>query len=268
MPQRKDSLKSITLPKVSILSKSEKISMMFYELKKTKLDRILVRDKDRLIGVVTLRDIFMKLASKKFSNISPSSLSIAAFTTERLTCVNSTDTLGYAVEIMARENLSALPVLGPEGDVVGILTKNRLIDLLCQELKGKVEDYIVRTGYKVGGETTLSTLINDILKNRDVREFAVVQNSMPLGVVGEKELSQFLFKYLSNDQIHHMKSALQKYVANDIMTLIAEPLRLQDPVQKAANLISNTNLVIYPVVKGEAFAGVIRRRELFNQLLS
>ncbi|MGQ9780986.1 MAG: CBS domain-containing protein [Nitrososphaeria archaeon] len=268
MPQRKDNLESIALPKVSILSKSEKISMMFYKLKKTKLDRILVKDRNRLIGVVTLRDIFMKLASKNFSNISPSSLSIAAFTTEGLTYISSADTLGDAVDVMARKNLSALPVLGPDGNVIGILTKNQLIDLLSHELEGKVEDYIIRAGYKVAGETSLSALINEILKNKDMKEFAVVQNNMPLGVVGEKELSQFLFKYLSNDQVYHMKSALQKYVANDIMTLIAEPLKLQDPVQKAASLIANTNLVIYPVTKEEAFAGVIRRRELFEQLLT
>jgi predicted transcriptional regulator len=101
-----------------------------------------------------------------------------------------------------------------------------------------------------------------------MREFAVVQNSIPSGIVGEKELSTFFFNYLSNDQIHHMKSALRKYVANDIMTLVTEQLKSQDPVQKASSLIANTNLVIYPVVQEEIFSGVIRRRELFDQLLT
>ncbi|MGD0329457.1 MAG: CBS domain-containing protein [Nitrososphaeria archaeon] len=268
MPQRKDSLTTLNLPKVSILSKSEKISMMFYEIKKTKLDRVLVKDKDKLIGVVTLRDVFMKLASKKFSNISPSSLSVAAFTSERLTYTDAKSTLGEAVNIMARETISALPVFNGEGTVLGLLTKNLLIYLLASELKGKVENYVIKTGYSTIPETSLSSLINEILKDRDMREFAVVQNSIPSGVVGEKELSTFLFNYLSNDQIHHMKSALRKYVANDIMTLVTEQLKSQDPVQKASSLIAGTNLVIYPVIQEGVFSGVIRRRELFNQLLT
>jgi len=267
LPLRKDSLATISLPKVSILSKSEKISMMFYEVKKTKLDRVLVKDKDQLIGVVTLRDVFMKLASKKFSNISPSSLSVAAFTGEYLTHIDVKNSLGDAVNLMAKENISALPVLREDGSVLGLITKNLLINLLANELRGKVEDYVIKTGYRVMTETSLSTLINEILKDKDMRAFTVVQNNLPLGVVGEKELSIFLFKYLSNDQIYHMKSALQKYVTNDIMTLITEQLKSQDPVQRASDLMANTNLVIYPVVKEESFLGVIRRRELFNQLL-
>ena len=268
MPQRKDSLTTINLPKISVLSKSEKISMMFYEIKKTKLDRVLVKDKDKLIGVVTLRDVFMKLASKKFSNMSPSSLSVAAFTSENLTHIDVKSTLGDAVNIMARENISALPVLEGKGAVLGLLTKNLLIHLLASELRGKVENYVIRTGYRITAETSLSTLINEILKDKDMREFTVVQNNLPLGIVGEKELSTFLFKYLSNDQIYHMKSALQKYVANHIMTLITEQLKSQDPVGKASDLMANTNLVIYPAVQEGSFLGVIRRRELFNQLLT
>jgi len=267
LPQRKDSLATINLPKVSVLSKSEKISMMFYEIKKTKLDRVLVKDKDKLLGVVTLRDVFLKLASKKFSNISPSSLSVAAFTSENFIHIDAKKSLNDAVNLMAKENISALPVLKEDETVLGLLTKNLLVYLLTNELRGKVEDHVIKTGYKVMTETSLSILINEILKDKDIRAFTVVQNNQPLGVVGEKELSIFLFKYLSNDQIYHMKSALQKYVTNDIMTLITEQLKAQDPVQRASDLMANTNLVIYPVVKEENFLGVIRRRELFNQLL-
>ena len=268
MPQRKDSIRSFDLPKVSVLSKSEKISLMFYELKKTKLDRVLVKDKENLIGVVTLRDIFIKLASKKFSNISPTSLSVAAFTSERFVSISQDMTLSDAISTMNKENVSALPVIGTNGKVQGLLTKNMLINLLSQELHGKVEDFLVRGGYRVPAGTSLSTVINDILRDKDMREFVVIQNTLPLGVVGEKELATFLFKYLSEDTIHHMRSALQKYVTNDIMTLIIEKLRPQDPVQKAATLLSNTNLVMYPVTKEESLVGVIRRRELFNQLLT
>jgi len=268
LPQRKDSLTTISLPKISILSKSEKISMMFYEIKKTKLDRVLVKDKDKLIGVVTLRDVFMKLASKKFSNMSPSSLSVAAFTGEYLTHIDVKSTLSDAVNLMARENISALPVLKEDGSVSGLLTKNLLINLLASELRGKVENYVIKTRYRAMTETNLSTLINEILKDKDTREFTVVKNNLPIGVVGEKELSTFLFKYLSNDQIYHMKSALQKYVTNDIMTLITEQLESQDSIERASDLMANTNLVIYPVVRGGSFLGVIRRRELFNQLLT
>ena len=267
MPQRKDSLKNIKLPKVSVLSKSERISMMFYELKKTKLDRVLVKDDNKLIGVVTLRDVFMKLASKRFSNISPSSLSMAAFVTEKLFHVNEETTLEEAVNVMTRENVSGLPVLKQNGSPSGLLTKNFLISLLAAELTGKVEDHIIKIGYRAAVGTPLSTILNEILKDKDMREFVVLQNNTPLGIVGEKEFSVFLFSYLSEDNLHHMKSALQKYVINDIMTLMKEKLKDRDTVRKAAALFANTNLVIYPVVKEENFQGVIRRRELFDQLV-
>ncbi len=253
---------------MSILSKSEKISLMFYELKKTKLDRILVKDKETLIGVVTLRDVFMKLASKKFSNISPTSLSVAAFTSERFVYISQDMTLSDAISIMSKEDVSALPVIGLNGKVQGLLTKNMLINLLSKELHGRVEDFLVRGGYRIPAGAGLSTVINEILRDKDMREFVVIQNTSPIGVVGEKELATFLFNYLSEDTVHHMRSALQKFVTNDIMVLITEKLSPQDPVQRAATLLSNTNLVIYPVTKGEHLLGVIRRRELFNQLVT
>ncbi|MEM3503095.1 MAG: CBS domain-containing protein, partial [Nitrososphaeria archaeon] len=60
MLQRNIKLKSIPLQKVGVVSKSDKIPMMFYELKRTRLDRVIVKDGEKLVGVVTLRDIFTK----------------------------------------------------------------------------------------------------------------------------------------------------------------------------------------------------------------
>jgi CBS domain-containing protein len=266
LPQREDKLKSVLLQRVGLVSKSDKIPMMFHELKRTRLDRVIVKDNENLVGVVTLRDIFTKLASKKFSNISPKSLSIASFMSENLFYVLEDNTIDDVVKLMAEKNVSGVPVLDNRRKLLGIITKNYLISLLANELKGYVGDYIIRSGYKISVGTSLATLSNEILKNVDVREFVVVQEDRLLGVVGEKELAYFLFNYLSDDNIINMKNALQSYVVNDILTFVNEPLKPSDPVQYAAKLFSNTNLVIYPVAKDDVLLGVIRRRELFNQL--
>ncbi|MEM1985673.1 MAG: CBS domain-containing protein [Nitrososphaeria archaeon] len=266
MLQRNIKLKSIPLQKVGVVSKSDKIPMMFYELKRTRLDRVIVKDGEKLVGVVTLRDIFTKLASKKFSNISPKSLSIASFMSENLVYVSENGTIEDVIKIMIEKNVSGLPVLDSKNNVLGMITKNYILNLLSNELKGIVIDYAIRTGYRILGGTSLATLSNEILKNVDMREFVVVQDNRPLGVVGEKELAIFLFNYLSDDNIMNMKNALQNYVVNDILTFVNETLKPNDTIQYAAKLFSNTNLVIYPITKDDILFGVIRRRELFNQL--
>ncbi len=266
MLQRNNKLKSIPLQKVGIVSKSDKMPMMFYELKRTKLDRVIVKDGEKLVGVVTLRDVFTKLASKKFSNISPKSLSIASFMSEKLVYASENETIDNAIKIMIEKNVSGLPVLDSKNNVLGMVTKNHILNLLSNELKGNVIEYVVRTGYRILEGTSLATLSNEILKDVDMREFVVVHDSRPLGIVGEKELAIFLFNYLSDDNIVNMRNALQNYVVNDILTFVNEILRPNDPVQRAAKLFSNTNLVIYPVIEDDKFFGVIRRRELFNQL--
>jgi len=266
LPQRRDRLRTIQLQRVGLVSKSDKMPMMFHELKRTKLDRVIVKDREKLVGVVTLRDVFMKLASKRFSNISPKSLSIASFMSQSLVYALEDDTVEDVIRIMVEKNVSGVPVLDEGGNLLGIITKNYLIHLLSHELRGRVGDYAISSGYKILAGTSLATLSNEIMKDTDMREFVVVQDNRLLGVVGEKELAAFLFKYLSDDNIINMENALHSYVVNDIMTFVSEPLKPSDPVQHAAKLFSNTNIVIYPVAKDDVLVGVIRRRELFNQL--
>ena len=88
---------------------------------------IYVTDEDeRLIGVLSLRDLI----------ISDPNLTLQDFMRKRLVTVEDMDPVSKACELVNKYYLLALPVIDPDGHLVGIITMDDVIDMIVPDRTG------------------------------------------------------------------------------------------------------------------------------------
>jgi len=105
-------------------------------------DVVVVTDKDDRkvpVGILTDRDIVIELVA---GQVAPESVSVGDVMSNLLLTVNETNELLDTIEQMRGKGVRRAPVVGKEGELVGILTLDDMLDVLAEALN----DLVLLTG--------------------------------------------------------------------------------------------------------------------------
>ncbi len=87
----------------------------------------------RPLGIITDRDIVLALVAK---DVSPDAVSAGDVMSEPLETLDETDEVWTTLEHMRSRGVRRLPVLGAQGELVGIVSTDDLLELVAEELSG------------------------------------------------------------------------------------------------------------------------------------
>ena len=98
-------------------------------------DVVVVEDKDdRKVpaGILTDRDIAIELVAEQ---VDPESVTVEDVMSDQLLTINESDELLDTMEKMRTKGVRRAPVVGKEGELVGILTLDDVLDILAEALQ-------------------------------------------------------------------------------------------------------------------------------------
>jgi len=248
-----------------IVSKAQKISVAIELMRRYDVDRVIVVSDSKVVGVVTLKDIFSKLSSKRMRGLSPTSLSVAAFTSPNIITAHPEESAQEAAEKMLGHNVSALPVVGDDGAVKGLVTKLLLIPLMSKS-NLCCKEFATPSYLTISLKSKLSAALEKLSKT-PVRDLIVVEADRPLGVIGEREAAFTLFNLLRIDQIRHFDTFIKRLLVVDAMRRLNAALSGEESLREAARVMRSSGANTLPLVKENRVVGVVNRDNIFERLL-
>jgi CBS domain-containing protein len=105
-------------------------------------DVVVVMDKDDKkipVGILTDRDIVIELVAEQ---VEPESVSVGDVMSDHLITISESDELLDTIEQMRSKGVRRAPVVSKEGELVGILTLDDLLDVLAEAFN----DLVLLTG--------------------------------------------------------------------------------------------------------------------------
>jgi CBS domain-containing protein len=101
-------------------------------------DVVVVMDKDDKkipVGILTDRDIVIELVAEQ---VDPQSLTVGDVMSDQLLIVSERDELLDTIEQMRSKGVRRVPIVGEQGELVGILTLDDVLDVLAEAFNGLV----------------------------------------------------------------------------------------------------------------------------------
>lgn len=94
-----------------------------------KVGSVVVIDEPRgaPVGILTLQDVLLRIALPRTDISRP----VAGVMSSHVVCAPESVSAHQAALLMARNNLRHLPVVGADGGLLGMVSRNDLYDLLC-----------------------------------------------------------------------------------------------------------------------------------------
>ncbi|MEM2873015.1 MAG: CBS domain-containing protein [Nitrososphaerales archaeon] len=255
----------IPLDRVFTVSKSDKLAQLIYVMSKKGADRAIVTSEGIPVGVATVKDVFIKLGTKRLKGLSPSSMSVSGFMSDKFVSGNLDEDLLTVSRRMRDEDISALPIIH-DLQPIGLVTRRMIINLLKNKGKTKVKDAITLSMITINPDAKLPQALEKIRKS-PAREIVVVDDDKPVGIISEKEIALTLFDLLTRDSIYHADSAFKRLLVMDVMKRVDEYVEPDSHIEKAIDILLNRGLNTLPVIADNEFAGLLTRDVIFLKFL-
>ena|SRR5687768_1461290 len=111
---------------VLTLNEEDNLADLEHGMQRERIRHLPVVDGRKLVGLITHRDLLRAAAHHVGS-----SAFAAQLMTREITTVTPETTLGDAARILAENKFGCLPVVGADGDLVGIVTEHDFVKLMA-----------------------------------------------------------------------------------------------------------------------------------------
>lgn len=267
--------------KIIAASPNDTVAYVRNLMLRNKISRIVIIEDDKVVGIVTKKDIARNLAKKraKWRRRPIDKILISRIMSTNLITIEKNINLKRAARLMIENGISSLIVV--ENDVpVGIITKTDMVRAFYENFKGKflVKDLMKRNLITASPFNTINHIV-DLMEENRISRVLITQNSKLVGIVTSTDLS-FAFledaetgirsrkiKYLRRPKeggraMLRVVETLPIIVAEDIMTKEIITASPKQDAADAARVMVKKKISGLPVVEDDELVGIITKTDI------
>ncbi len=255
---------------------------------KFNIRRIAVSSKEKIIGIVTEKDLFNFLYVNSSDRKLLSEIPVKDLLKDRneLILVQKDASVQFCAKSMLNNNISSLFVSNSEGQIKDIITKTDLIEIFAYHCYGyfPVKECMTSKVITAAPDDSIN-FIYSLMHTHKISRIVIVKDDFPIGIVTSKDFLPASLFYginfmsnkipsssskLSKDKISKlMISDIKSFLmCSDIMT--AKPLLMDedDDVAESAKIMIRHRISGLPVINsGMTITGIVTKTDILKSIV-
>lgn len=261
---RNSKVSDLMVRELITIDKDEPIGRALELMGRNRISHLLVTSSDRLVGVLSVRDLMEGLGSSRFERIPARRIYVSALMSEPPITVEHDANALEAVKLMLDKGVGALPVLN-DGRLVGLMTESDLIRNV--NLQGDPLALIRKDHPRIMPNERI-VHARSIMLERGARVLPVVDLGKLVGLLTEMILAKAFFEVRDKIDTTYMDDVARRVIVEDVMMETPPKLSETDDLRHVRNALLSTGLPALPITDAnEKVVGVIERRSLLKLLL-
>ena len=263
-------IKDIMSSKVVVVDKDQNLNDALKLMKKHKISRLPVintnnNHKRELVGIITEKDIALRLGSSRYGNMPPSHFHVSTVMTPDPITLNAAENLGKAAKIMIENKIGGIPIVDG-GEIVGIITKTDFIKT-CQGIPYD------KTYIKERMQTNVMTVnpgdrlvhARRILIDEDIGRLPVMSGDEIEGILTAKDIADSMISFRKIVPDKYQAARIRNLLVEDIMTQNVRTINEEKTIADASTFMIDEDFSGVPVTNdtGE-ITGMITKTDLMN----
>jgi CBS domain-containing protein len=178
-------VKNIIEKRLLTIDKDQTVATAVKKMEKNRISRLVVVDKNQLVGMITLSDVADRLGSVKTSTVPTSGLHVSGVMSSKPITIQLDMDITKAAEIVVQTGYSGFPVVNKKNELVGILTKKDFIRRFLKFDEHKVKDLMTKNPDFVSTSTRLIEARDKLLK-MNISVLPVYEEGAVVGLISKK----------------------------------------------------------------------------------
>lgn len=255
---------------------------------KYNIRRIGVSDADKIIGIVTEKDLFNFLYENSSDRKLLSEIPVKDLLRDlnELITVDKDASIQFCARSMLNNNISSLFVSNSQGQINEIMTKTDLVETFAYHCSGffSVKECMTNKVITAAADDNIN-LIFRLMHTHKISRIVIVKDDFPIGIVTSKDFLPASIFYginfasnkfpspnsmISKDKKSKFKiSDLKSFLmSSDIMT--AKPLLMDedDDIAEAARIMTSHRISGLPVINsGMTLTGIVTKTDILKAII-
>lgn len=263
-------IKDIMSSKVVVVDKDQNLNDALKLMKKHKISRLPVINTNNnhereLVGIITEKDIALRLGSSRYGNMPPSHFHVSTVMTPDPITLNAAENLGKAAKIMIENKIGGIPIID-DGKIVGIITKTDFIKT-CQGIpynKTYIKDRMQTDVMTVNPGDRL-VHARRILIDEDIGRLPVMNGDEIEGILTAKDIADSMISFRKIVPDKYQAARIRNLIVEDIMTQNVRTINEEKTIADASTFMIDEDFSGVPVTSdtGE-ITGMITKTDLMN----
>lgn len=241
--------------------------------------RIVIIENNKPIGIITKSDLIKALFSKRRYTRPLEEIKAEEVMTRNLIVIEENKSIKNAAKLMIRHDISGLPVVTRDGELVGIITLTDLTRAYAERYKGRLRvSDVMRKNPPIISRSHSLFYIADLLSRDPAGKIIVVEGGKPVGIITKSDVALLNTLLLPRNIKYIKRTSTEKGrattiriyaipIAADVMTpnpLTSKPL---EDLALAADTMIKNNISCLPVVDDEGYLmGIVTKIEIAKAL--
>ena len=266
-------IKDIMSSKVVVVDKDQNIHDALKLMKKHKVSRLPVvntnhENERALVGIITEKDIALRLGSSRYGNMAPSHFYISTVMSPDPITLKSNENLGNAAKIMIENKIGGIPIVDND-DIVGIVTKTDFIKT-CQGIpynKMYIKDKMQTNVMTVSPEDRL-VHARRILIDEDIGRLPVMSGDGLEGILTAKDIASSMISFRKVVPDKYQAARIRNLLVEDIMTQNVRTIDEGATIADASTTMIDEDFSGIPVIDDtRKITGMITKTDLMNLIV-
>lgn len=244
------------------IDKSERLGHALDQMEKNDLRRLLVTNRDKLGGIITMRQIARVLGTRKSLGMPASSLHVASATMDAVIKVlpdmdvkNAMVLLQKTGVLVATDGEKILGWVRPREILAAVNVSGTAADAMRFPLTCNPNDRLVHA--------------RRMMLDRSVGRLPVVESGRLVGIISEQDVAKSLRAFRDlNDTASKQYARIYNILVSDVMTHEVKYVYNDTPLEEVKKIILSENRGGLPVLnRREEVVGMITRRSVLDYLV-
>ncbi len=234
---------------IPVIDKNDTLYHAFKLVEKTGIDKIIATE-NRMIepgkevksiaGIVTSRDIVLKIATERLRLTTPSKVHLSSFMSINPYFVSVDEDITNVIKVMVEKGYGIVPVVSDNNEVLGGILRDELIKLA--EGDDTEVRVIMDTNPLIARTTDRILKIRQDMLSNDISFMPVLDERDELvGYITIYEVAYALLKFQDIVPAKHRKERIMHLIVEDVMRFRPPRLRIVDTVSVAVKEILKKN---------------------------
>ena len=243
------------------IDKNQSVTDALTVMDKHNLSMLLCVNNEKLVGMITERDIADRLGSSRAKQLSPSRIHVSGVMTYNPRVINSNLSVEEAAELMDRYKVWGLPVVD-DNELIGFISQNELISLCTKFSSIKVKDLMSKVKIEISPDERIIHA-RKLMFDNNFGSLLVTEGGKAVGVISEGSLARNFASFRESVPARHQEERIRYILAQDAMKSLDQFLTPESTVADAANMMLKIGVRALPIVdENDNLIGIITKGDL------
>jgi len=242
------------------VDKDETLEHAVRVMRKHDSDRVVVFEEGRLVGIMTKKDIMMKLATLRTRNLVPGRMHVSSFMSPSPETIAPAASIVEAAHIMVEKNIGSLPVVDG-GEVIGLVTRWEVAGA-AKLLEARVAEAMINAPQALKPTNKLLHARQLILKYDLLFLPVVDEGGRVVGYVTVDEVADAFLAFHEIVPEKFRKEKIEQLVVDEVMRLRPPSASADDPLKTLVERMEAKRAKGGVVLHEGRLAGIVTLNEL------